>query len=355
MDPHRVLFGFRAAFVFGAVLAMSAAPAQAAESLFSVSGIKVDATAASATEARDIAIAQGRSKAWAKLYRRLAREKDWPRQPQLDDTTLLRMVRGIEIANEKRSSTRYLADITYEFNPGDVRRILQQGGVAYTESSGKRVLIIPVVAGSSKPYDSSGAWTKAWSTADLGGGVVPIVLPSGSGADMDVLARSDLPRLRWESLSAIATRYNASEVLIAEAVSMQGAIAVTLTRVTPSSAAAAPPLPPQPNYSTAAQATATAIREAWKGRAAINYGQKTKLMVLVSFSSGREWTSIRQRLASVQVVSDVSVVALTLNSAQIEISYMGQLAQLQEALEDQSLSLSMGSSMYVLRYGAAAP
>ena len=353
MNPHRVVFGLRAALIFGAALALS--PALAADDLFAVGGIKVDATAASATEARDKAVAQGRPVAWTKLYRRLAREKDWPNQPQLDDATLMRMIRGIEIANEKRSSTRYLADIRYEFNPADVKRVLQQANVAYTETSGKRVLIIPVVPGAAKPYDAGGAWTKAWAATDLGGGIVPIVLPAGTGGDMDVLARSDLPRLKWESLSAIAMRYNASEVLIAEASSAGGAVSVTLVRVTPGSAAAAPPLPPQPGYAAAAQATSTAIREAWKGRAAINYGQRSRVMVLVSFDSGREWASLRSRLSTVPSVADVSVLALSLNSAQIEISYVGALPQLQEALEGQGLNLSQGPGMYVLRAGAAAP
>jgi len=351
MNPNRVLFGFRAALIFGAVLALSPA---AADEIFAVKGIKVDATAASATEARDAAVAQGRPKAWTTLFRRLARERDWPSQPQLDDLTLMRMIRGIEIANERRSSTRYLADITYEFNPADVKRVLQQAGVAYTETAGKRVLVIPVVSGTAKPYELSSAWTKAWASADLGGGVVPMVLPSGAGGDMDVLARADLPRLKWESLSAIATRYNANEVLIAEASSAGEQVIVTLTRVTPGSAAAALPLPSQPGYAAAAQATASAIREVWKGRNAINYGQHSKLTALVSFSTGQEWASMRTRLSIVPSVAEVSVVALSLNSAEIEISYVGALPQLHEALEGQGLHLSQGQGMYLLG-GAAAP
>jgi hypothetical protein len=354
MNPHRLHSGFRAALVFGALLALSTAPARAADTLFTVSGIKVDATAASATEARDNAIAQGRPIAWTKLFRRLARDKDWPRQPQLDDQTLLHMIRGIEIANEKRSSTRYLAEITYDFNPADVRRILQQAGVAYTETAAKRVLVIPVVAGAAKPYDLAGAWTKAWAATDLADSVLPMVLPSGGGGDMDVLARSDLAQLGWATFAPLATHYDASEVLIAQAVPTQGAVTVTLVRVTPTGSTSAA-LAAQPNFATAAQAAATSVREAWKGRAAINYGQRSKLTVLVSFSSGSQWAAMRTSLAIVPTVADVSVVALSLNKAQIELSYVGQLQQLQDTLAQQGFILSPGPGMYSLRTATAGP
>ena len=59
-----------------AVVAMSvaasaqAAPAPAAPAdLFTVTGIRIDATAESAQTARDAAMAQGRPEAWSRIYR----------------------------------------------------------------------------------------------------------------------------------------------------------------------------------------------------------------------------------------------------------------------------------------------
>jgi hypothetical protein len=43
------------------------------------------------------------------------------KQPQLDDNQLLRLVRSFEVAGERRSTTRYLAEVTYHFNPAAVR------------------------------------------------------------------------------------------------------------------------------------------------------------------------------------------------------------------------------------------
>src|ERR1700744_2552041 len=118
----------------GAVLAQPAIiqRALAADPPFTVSGVHVDAPAASSTEAYNAALADGRPKAWQILYRRLTRQADWARQPDLDPAGLVRIMRGYTVANERRSTTRYVADVTYQFNPDAVARLLQRSGIAYT-------------------------------------------------------------------------------------------------------------------------------------------------------------------------------------------------------------------------------
>ena len=117
---------FRTLVLFAAALLL-AVPAAAQDSLYTVSGIHVDASGTSSTEALNAAIAQGRGKAFQILYRRLTRQADWTRQPALDSAALLRISRGYTIANERRSTTRYVADVTYMFNPDAVVRTLRAG------------------------------------------------------------------------------------------------------------------------------------------------------------------------------------------------------------------------------------
>ena len=83
----------------------------AAADLYSIADIKVDATAESATAARDKALALGRPVAWTQLYRRLTPQSSWAKQPQLTDAQLLRMIRSFEVANERRSTSRALPSL----------------------------------------------------------------------------------------------------------------------------------------------------------------------------------------------------------------------------------------------------
>src|SRR5262249_55714248 len=106
--------------------APAAVPAAQPLDLFSIGGVKVDASAESATAARDLAMSQGRSLAWAKLYRRFTATALWGKLSSVPDTQLQRLMRSFEVANERRSTTRYLAEMTFHFNPAAVRAFMRQ-------------------------------------------------------------------------------------------------------------------------------------------------------------------------------------------------------------------------------------
>ena len=133
----RALFVFAAALMLAvpAVCFLGAVPARGQDSLYTVSGVHVDAGAASTTEAFNAAIAQGRGRAFQILFRRLTRQADWAKQPALDAQALVRLGRGYTVANERRSTTRYVADVTYMFNPDAVARTLRAAQIASASAS----------------------------------------------------------------------------------------------------------------------------------------------------------------------------------------------------------------------------
>src|SRR5579863_2534127 len=137
-------------------LCWTAGPARAQDALYTVTGVHVDATAASSGEALNEAIAQGRAKAFQILYRRLTRQADWARQPPLDSGGLLRLSRGTNISNERRSTTRYTADVTYMFNPTAVQRTLRAAQIAFSQVQAKPILLIAM-----SPGVNHGPWSQA--------------------------------------------------------------------------------------------------------------------------------------------------------------------------------------------------
>src|ERR1700712_1293059 len=121
-----------------ALLSPVAAAAGPSDLTYSVSGIHVDATAPSASAAEAIAIDQGRPRAWDILYKRLAKQSDWGKQPRLDAAGLKRIARGFTVTHEKRSTTRYVADVTYVFSPEAVARVMGGISSAYRLSNARR-------------------------------------------------------------------------------------------------------------------------------------------------------------------------------------------------------------------------
>ena len=329
---------------FAVALPFLASVARAAEDPFTVSGIPVDASASSATEAQTIAINSGRARAWATLYRRLTKAQDWPRQPTLDETTLQRLIRNYLPMNERRSTTRYVASMTYVFNADAVRRIFRQDNIAYADSQAKPVLIVPMSPG----YLPHAGWTTVWANPQYTGGAVPLVLPAGDALDASALEALKFPTAAWQDIEPVASRAHAAEAWLVLAQTANGQITVKLRRLGPGGSPMVPDVvvpvppgtPPAKIYASAADATANAIIDAWKGRAAVDYGKRSKLVAEVRIESLGAWSSLLQKLGTVSTISDVGVVAMNTGEARIAISYVGTSDQLSLTLTQAGLALS---------------
>ena len=320
-----------------------AQPAPAGD-LFTVSGVHVDATAESATAARDHALSDGRPIAWQRLYRRLTPQTSWDKQPQLDDNALQRVIRSFEVVNERRSTTRYLADVTYHFNAGDVRRMLRDASAPLAETRARPVLVLPVTTG--KGYDANSAWTKAWSDPALSEGVVPFVLPTADGQDMAILSRGDIGALDWTALRNMAGRYDATEVVVAQ-LGGDGAISVryvTPTGVETQSIGVAPGA-----YGPVTDAVSRKLGDAWKLRSAVDYGKTSSLVADAGLASLQDWTAMRTKLSQVKMVTDVAVQGMSLHEVQMQITYYGRPEQLADGFSQQDLDLHMDGGVYTLR------
>ena len=134
--------------------------ARAADPTFTVSRIHVDASAASASAAQAIAIDQGRPKAWDILYKRIAKQADWSKEPKLDTVALRGLSHGYSATNEKRSTTRYVADVTYVFSPVAVARVLRTISSDYALAQARRILVIPMAP----TFNRDSNWTSAFSS-----------------------------------------------------------------------------------------------------------------------------------------------------------------------------------------------
>lgn len=325
----------------------AASPAGAQESLYTVSGVHVDATAQSSTEALNAAIAQGRGKAFQILFRRLTRQADWARQPALDPQGLLRLSRGTTIANERRSTTRYVADVTYLFNPEAVVRLLRASNIAYSQAPSKRILVIPM-----SPGVAHGPWSAALMAPGFRDAVVPFTV-LGSEDDA-ALANLNFDTAAWNDVLAVAVKNHVSEVALVQAVYANGKITVNIRRLgageTPAKTSVDVPLLQTvgTTYPAAAQAAVRAIEDLWKTRSAIDFSQRGRLTADVRIASPQQWGDIQAGLAGTGNVTNVTVTAMTIGYARLQIAYQGGMDQLREALAGEGLTLTNRGGQWML-------
>ncbi len=331
------------------------APAAVADPTFEVSGIHVDASAKSVAEARTAAVASGRPTAWNILFRRLTRQQDWTRQPALDAATLQKMVIGYLPSNERRSTTRYVADMTYTFNSEMVARVLQSAGIPYTSVAAKRVLLVPMAPG----FARGSSWTAAFASPRFATAPVPFALPPGDAADMTYLAGLNFDTANWEQVATVAARIRATEALLVQATPAGNKLQVTIKRLgqgeMPMKTSFEVPLlqSATATYPGAADATMRAIDDMWKNQKAVDYGQKGKLTAAVRIASLGQFASLENAITSVPNVASVNVAAMDVGEARLTISYIGSPEQLKAALAQAGVLLRASGGSWQIVQGAA--
>ena len=341
---------FMSALAIAGAAAVLFTPA-AAEDLYTVSGVHVDASAASSAEALNLAIAQGRPRAWQILYRRLTRQQDWTRQPQLDAATLVRLSRSYLPMNERRSTTRYVADVTYMFNPDAVARTLRDANIAFTQTVVRRILLVPMA-----PNYNNGPWAQAFTAPSLHDSLVPFALPTA--ADAGDLAQLNFDTASWNDVAPAADRIKASEAALLQVVNANGKVMVIVRRLgqgeAPAKTQVEVPLMQSFNatFPAAAQAGLNAMEDLWKARSVVNYNTRGTLTADVKLDSLNQWGAIQTALSSTGTVTNVQVVAMNTGYARLSIAYMGTPDQLRDALGEQGLALSGKTGQFILVPGA---
>lgn len=329
-----------------AVLMAAALPARA-DSLFTVKNVAVDASAAASVEAQTIAINGGRPKAWTILYRRLTRQEDWGRQPQLDDTSLQRLVRSFDVTDERRSTTRYVAKVTYVFSQPAVERLLRANNISYVVAQTRRILVIPL----SPKFTPGDSWSLAWSDPRFSSGVVAAVLPDEG--DATALSGMTFDTANWNAVAGIAARLHASDVVVADLAPGNGQ--VRLKRLT----AGQPIVPsidvPAKTAAAAAEAAFDALADFWKNRSAVDFSQKSKITAEAQFHSLSEWASLQAKLGTVQTVVGIDMVAFNMNEARVDIAYVGSFDQLRGTLADAGIAMTSRDGMWWLSRNEGQP
>lgn len=213
--------------------------ALAADAVFVVPRVAVQASGDSATAAKNSAQAQGRRRAMDILLRRLTTEDDWAYLPRLaagqaasaapiaggktpialSDHTLETLESGFEVYGEKSSSSSYRALITYRFKPEAIRRLLRSSSIPYSETQTLPALVLPVLETGQGLYlwESANPWMAAWKARPFINELTPMSTPLGDLEDTRNMTARQALALDTAAMEAMAKDYGVAQVIVAHA------------------------------------------------------------------------------------------------------------------------------------------
>lgn len=334
--------------------------------------VTVDATAETAAKARETARLDGQRRALATLVERLPGASPAAKPPKLDDKTITDLVASFEVANERMSAVRYVAEYTFHFRPAEVRRVLRNAGIAVADDpgkpsdpgkpppdAGKPPVLLPVYQAGrvARLWDDPNPWRDAWDRQPA----TRVVIPLGDAGDIAAIDADQARAGDAAALGALTRRNGGDDVVVAVA-AMRGApdkpsgVDVTVRRYRGgqlldsrnASLAANPGESESDLLGRATGAAVAAIETGWKKEPPPGYDQQGTLTAVLSITGLDDWVRARERLTAVPAIRKIALVALSRQEATIEIGYAGNIDQLKASLAGISLDLVRGDPLWRL-------
>ena len=347
--------------------------AQAAGSLYEVTKISVDTTAADAVAARGIGMAEAQARAVKTVLQRLVPMSAQESLPELAQEDVEGLVNGVSIRKEQNSTTRYIATLDVSVNEQGIKQLLQEQGIPYSEERAPPISILPVVIAGGSVKSEEG-WRQAWEALDVAHSVTPATILRAR-PELSLETVKAVLDGQPQALEAMQADYGYGPLLIAVGETAGGKF---VTRLVGTDGAG--PI----NYGqseTLAGGAAAAAREAatfafavienrWKVAQSgeqptteVRYDEgaatpeatppKTEVprnvVALVEFSGLKDWQEIRGRLMSVAGIQALEVNSLSARGASITFDYAGPLGRLQQELGQSGFQFGERDGTFVLR------
>lgn len=299
---------------------------------FTVSGVPVDATGATAITAQTKAISEGQALAAQVLIDRLTLESERMKMrfEPLDNETIARMIRALEISNEKRSSNRYLGDITVAFNPSQVQETLKSRGLAMISTQSRQRLVLPLLNGE---LWSLNGWSTAMQNRAFLHSLTPLrAVATGEGAEALISANQALA-MDMAALRRVGERYGLAQVLIADARQSGAGVFVTLTDVALDSGQVRQlGSVSGADYDRAAWAVINTLESDWKNASVSLAESAEDIHVTVLYRSLNEWLSLQDVINGSAQIQDARLDALSKDGAMMTLTYGGDMNRLRNEL-----------------------
>lgn len=327
--------------------------------------VKVDATAETAVAARTQARLDGQRRALDKVVENLSGSTDLSKLPKLSDPAITDLVKNFEVANEKMSAVRYLADYTFNFRAAKIRQLMRGAGIAMAEPPSKPVIVVPVFedGGNGVLWDDPNPWRTAWAQLPATPGPTKLSLPLGGLGDVSAIDAEQARDGDPQALTQIAQRNGGDEALVAMATAQRQdgqltGLDISLKRYREgqlvnsqhTTIAANPGESPDALIERAVAAAAAAIEHGVPPAT----DKVASLDAVVPIASLGDWIEMQQRLAAVPTIRKIDLLSLNRQRAKIEITYSGGPDQLKSSLAEADLDLDGGDPEWRLTPSDAA-
>jgi Uncharacterized protein conserved in bacteria (DUF2066) len=376
-DTKRLLSKLRLQAISVLIVSLFVAfPALGAErDPYTVRGILVDATAATTPQAQTRAINDGQRRAFYTLLRKLVPAAYHLDIPVVSDDDITPMVASFQVADERTAPQRYLADLTFEFKRQEIRKILRDSNLPFSEAVARPLLVLPVYNEGNRKvlWEEPNPWRTAWEdvidfgvrpevaevSLDDAAQVLaqPVLVPAGDFADIQAIDVNQAVSLNENAIARIEKNYETTGTLVISAwfredsngkpildISRQRSGQFSTTVIDTYQGTDDPEFLMQSAILDILQK----LQEEWKQNNIIDFSVENTLAVTTQVSNLENWLELQERVTDISSVSSIRTIELSVNRAFWYITFLGSVDQLQTSLAQQNIQLVDNNGYWTL-------
>ena len=321
-----------------------------------VTGVHVDANAKNALEAQTLAISEGYTRAANIIINRmsLASERAQKGFTSVSPQDGAKMIRAQEISNEKRSGTRYLADVTIAFNPNAINQYMRAKGLTMIATQSRDRLVIPVLSGAGI-WDGN-EWMTAWQDAQFGNSLTPLSVITPRPGLADLIDDRVGANISMQKLQAIGMMFGVQQIVIAHAVAGYDGYEVTLKDISLDTKTSRS-FGPLKGLGTpeVAGLSLMALEENWKASSVSTVSSKSVVIpISVLYRSQSEWQELQDIINGSAQIRSAQLTAISKRGALMTLTYGGDFERLRNELSFKGVKLAQDEKlgMVLFRTGA---
>jgi hypothetical protein len=211
-------------------------------------------------------------------------------------------------------------------------------------------------------WEDGNPWRLAWASLPPSDSLVPVIVPFGELADLDIMSAEQARKGERESFERLAARYGAGEAVAIDAVvtgtTTQAAptVSVSVRHVGAAGVRVSGGTYEGMAWDTldvvlaaAAKATRQQLEDEWKTANLLRFDRESRLAIDIPITGFADWLDIRARLGGLPLLRKLEVAALSPRFARAILHYLGDEQQLASALARDNLTLMREADLWILR------
>ena len=323
--------------------------------IYTIYNISIDETASNSKQASRAAVRAAQRVALDKLFRKIIRQEDHASLPKLNDGQITELVSGLEVANEKSSRVRYMADFTVHFSRDKIYNFLSEQQIPFAETLSTPASILAVVEknGAVILWEKNNGWRKMWDEYDTANNLVPIqVIETTLANRMAITAwqtqQGDMELLqKFADTQKIRGLYVMNARIDNDLTRERNTLELVIFKVGEDKHEFRTTIIVENSEDEFAELYNEAIKQAtywldnqWKEKVMIHFGTSSHLKVNIKYGRSEDWFKIKRKLESISLIRKVIIKNFTIMAANVEIEHSGDVAQIILTLEQDDLILT---------------